>query len=169
VIRRYPEIFDFSNENLLIFVSESLTNYDDDSSSKTEKSSSLKLKQEKREKKLAELNQQISDRINLYQQEIDFLLEILSRSTHRTVDLTSSFYLAIDMIHQVYYRLMKYRLQTRQTRVTTKAETDSFLRQWIHYPIVEMLKVKMNKQFHHIVLGMSSFSAVCFSFLNFDV
>jgi hypothetical protein len=164
VIRRYPEIFDFSNENLAIFVSDSASDSNDADSLITERSSSVKYNQEK---KLVELNHQISDRINLYQQEMDFLLEILSRSTHRSVDLTSSFYLAIDMIHQVYYRLMKYRLQTRQTRVTTKAETDSFLRQWIHYPIVEMLKVKMNKQFHHIVLGIYLPCLLLFLFLCF--
>jgi hypothetical protein len=108
---------------------------------------------------LQKIHQNIDTTIDLFQQEIDFLLKVFLASkpnekendenkekknnVSRVIDLTPAVFLSVDMINSCYYRLMKHRLQTGETRLITKTEADQFTRHWITFPLKEMLRMKV--------------------------
>jgi hypothetical protein len=105
---------------------------------------------------LQKIHQNIDTTIDLFQQEIDFLLKVFLASkpnekeneekknnSSRAIDLTPAVFLSVEMINNCYYRLMKHRLQTGETRLITKTEADQFTRHWITFPLKEMLRMKV--------------------------
>jgi hypothetical protein len=97
----------------------------------------------------------INEMIDLFQQEIDFLLKVFVVSSDRSIDLTPSVFSAIEMINNVHYRIMKYRLQTGQETIVTKSTADQFSRSWVSHPLKELLKLKVTRTENssHILIG----------------
>lgn len=90
-IRQYPHLFDMLTSNL---------SFSDSNTNLTQRNQVL--------------DQQLNQMIDYYQQEVDFLIRIIAQASHRRCDLTNAVFLCVEMMNQITYRIMKYRLQTGQ-------------------------------------------------------
>lgn len=135
-IRNYPKIFDHLTEPA-------------PSTSPNTPSNNLTRRHEAYEQQLQHL-------IALSEQEIAFLLRVIEYSPHRRCDLTSALFATIDMMNQMSYRMMKFRLQLSEGDVVmTKALVDQHARQVTHFPLRELLTLTVTKKLRHVILDVN--------------
>ena len=103
--------------------------------------------------------------VSFLEQEVEFLLQVLSRATHRAdIDLTVALSLAMEAVADVTYRLLKETLQAAagDDLMLTRSAFAEDPSHWMYIPLRELVLLH-TARLPHIHIGVCCVVHTCMS------